>query len=121
MKFSREAPGAVTVRSVSASEIRIGDTRWSQTVALTSDGVLGEWEQKPVAALRHDDLSRLIELEPELIVLGTGSQHVIPPRELVFAMARSGIGFEVMQTSAAARTFNVLVGEGRQVAAILYI
>lgn len=121
MKFSREAPGAVTIRSVSAGEIRIGDEYWSHTVALTSDGVLGDWEPKPVSALTQDDFSRLMDLQPELIVLGTGGEHIIPPRELVFAMARSGIGFEVMQTSAAARTFNVLVGEGRQVAAILYI
>lgn len=121
MKFTREAATAVTVRSVSDTEIRIGDARWTQAVALTGERVLGNWEGKPVAALTFDDFSRLIAAEPELIVLGTGERHLVPPRELVFAMARSGIGFEVMQTPAAARTFNVLVSEGRQVAAVLYL
>jgi uncharacterized protein len=38
----------------------------------------------------------------------------------MFAMARSGIGLEIMDTPAAARTFNVLLGEGRSVTALLY-
>ncbi len=54
-------------------------------------------------------------------MLGTGNTVVFPPRELVIAMARSGIGLESMDTPAAARTFNVLAGEGRRVAAVLYL
>ena len=54
-------------------------------------------------------------------MLGTGASNVFPPRELVFAMARRQVGFETMDTAAAARTFNVLAGEGRRVAALLYI
>lgn len=121
MKFTREAPTAVTIRSVSATEIRIGDERWTGTVALTANGVLDDWADKPLDALTQADFAALLETGPELIVLGTGASHVIPPRDLVFSMARSGVGLEVMQTSAAARTFNVLAGEGRQVAAVLYL
>jgi uncharacterized protein len=47
--------------------------------------------------------------------------NVFPPRELVFALARRGIGLEFMDTPAAARTYNVLASEGRQVAAVLYL
>ncbi|MDX1507868.1 MAG: Mth938-like domain-containing protein [Woeseiaceae bacterium] len=39
----------------------------------------------------------------------------------MFAFARAGIGLEVMNTPAAARTFNVLAGEGRRIAAVLYL
>ena len=39
----------------------------------------------------------------------------------MFAFARRGVGFEVMDTRAAARTFNVLAGENRRVAAVLYL
>ena len=121
MKFTREAPTALSIRKVTAEEIQIGSERWSQTVALTADGVIDDWRDKPVAALSHEDFAPLLARKPELIVLGTGRNHVIPPRELVFSMARSGTGFEVMQTSAAARTFNVLAGEGRRLAAVLYL
>lgn len=121
MKFTRDVPTAVTIRSVSSEEIRIGNERWSTTVALTGTGVLGAWDGKPVGALTQDDFSTILETGPEVIVLGTGREHLIPPRELVFAMARRGIGLEVMHTRAAARTFNVLAGEGRPVAAVLYL
>ena len=46
---------------------------------------------------------------------------MFPPRELTFSFARKGIGFEVMDTAAAARTFNVLANEDRRVVAVLYL
>jgi len=52
-------------------------------------------------------------------VVGTGTKNLFPPRDLVFGFARRGVGLEVMDTAAAARTFNVLAGEGRRVAAVL--
>ncbi len=75
----------------------------------------------PVESLTVDDLALLIETGPELILLGTGNQQLLPDRDLMFAMARRGIGLEVMDTPAAARTFNVLVAEGRSVAAVLFL
>ncbi len=121
MKFTLESPPAATIRSTSDQEIRIGNQVWSQPIALTPEGVLEDWVPVPVETLAIDDLALLIETGPALIVLGTGDQQLLPDRELVFAMARRGIGFEVMDTPAAARTFNVLVGEGRSVAAVLFL
>ena len=69
----------------------------------------------------NDDLELLLRNEPELVILGTGERNVFPPRELTFAFARRRVGLEVMNTGAAARTFNVLAGEGRRVAAVLYV
>lgn len=109
------------IRSVTADGIRIGDEVYTQTIGVTADAVMDNWESKLVADLVEDDLVPLLELEPEVIVLGTGASNIFPPRELVFALARRQIGFETMDTTAAARTFNVLASEGRQVAAILYV
>lgn len=72
-------------------------------------------------ALVESDLALLLETGPELIVLGTGNKYILPPRDLVFALARRGVGLEVMDTPAAARTFNVLISESRRVAAVLYL
>ena len=121
MKFTLELPSAITVRSVSATEILIGNQVWSEPVALTGDGVLDDWTPAPIETLSIEDLAPLIETNPELIVVGTGSEQVLPNRELMFAMARQGIGLEMMDTPAAARTFNVLISEGRSVAAVLYL
>ncbi len=109
------------IRSVTADGILIGDTLYTQTIGVSADTVFENWGSRGVADLVEDDFAALLALEPEVIVLGTGSTNIFPPRELVFAMARRQIGFEVMDTGAAARTYNVLAGEGRQVAAVLYL
>lgn len=108
------------VRSVADDGIRIGDTVYSKSIAITPDDVMEDWPAKPIAELSVDDFETLLEGAPAMLVLGTGRQNIFAPRELVFAFARRGIGLEVMDTQAAARTFNVLAGEGRNVVAVLY-
>lgn len=121
LKFTRELTGTLTIRSVGADGIRIGDQLWSETVALTSEEVIDRWHSLPLAELKEDHFSELFLGSPELIIIGSGAKSEITPRELMFAFARRGVGLEVMDTAAAARTFNVLAGEGRRVAAVLYL
>ncbi|MDH4124583.1 MAG: MTH938/NDUFAF3 family protein [Gammaproteobacteria bacterium] len=121
MKFTLESKSAASVRRVSATEIMVGNQVWTRPVALTESGVMPDWRPVPVEQLSIDDLAPLIAAGPELIIVGTGEKQVLPNRELMFAMARRGIGLEMMDTAAAARTFNVLLGEGRSVAAALYL
>ena len=108
------------IRSVSAEGIHIGDDVYARPIALTTNEVLDSWARKDIGDLAEGDFLALLDKEPEVIVLGTGTDTIFAPRELVFAMARRQIGFEVMDTAAAARTYNVLASEGRQVAAVLY-
>lgn len=121
MKFTRELPTTVTIRSVDADGLTIGDTKYQHTIAITTDGVLDNWNDKPVPDLLPEDFSALLETGPAMIILGTGRSNVFAPRSLVFAFARQNVGLEVMDTKAAARTFNVLASEGRKVAAVLYL
>jgi uncharacterized protein len=121
LKFTRENSTSLVIRSITADEIRIGDDVFGRTIALTTDAVLEGWPQKSVAELTEADFAVLLDANPEIIVLGTGPGNIFAPRELVFSMARRGVGFEVMTTAAAARTFNVLAGEGRRVASVLYL
>ncbi len=120
MRFSREDSSMLTISSVSDAGIRIGNETYTSAVALTPQQVVGNWPEKSVGELVEADFEQLLSTGPDVIVLGTGATNVIPPRDLVFAMARRGVGIEVMATRAAARTFNVLAGEGRPVAAVLY-
>ncbi len=120
LKFTRELPGTLTVRNVAAEGIRINDQWWSKTVALTPDEIIAPWDIVPLAELTENDFSALLDRSPELVIVGSGAKSVFPPRELMFAFARRGVGLEVMDTAAAARTFNVLAVEGRHVVAVLY-
>lgn len=121
MKFTRERRPANSIRRISDDEITIGAETYRRTIALTADEVFEEWDETPLTALTADDLGPLLDAQPDILVLGTGSELRFAPRTVTFALARRGIGLEVMDTRAAARTFNVLLGEGRDVAALLYL
>ena len=92
-------------------------------ISLHTSGPLMMW-----LAERHpeyiDRLRILVEADRVEVVGGPQYEPILtmlPPRELVFALARKGIGFEAMDTPAACRTFNILIGEDRDVAAVLLI
>ena len=120
MKFTREDSSLIAIRGISQDGFKIGRDVVSGTIALTGESVVDDWVHKPLEQLLEDDFSQLLATEPEVVLIGTGATQQFPPRELTFAFARRGTGLEVMESRAAARTFNVLVGEGRRVAAVLY-
>ena len=121
MKFNREAPTAVTIRHVEKGRIKVGAETVTESVVLFRDSVQRGAVAGDVSRLTVDDLQHLIDQGPEIIIVGTGWTPTLPPRELVFALAKKGIGFEVMDTAAACRTYNILVHEDRRVAAALII
>ena len=94
---------------------------------ITYDGVLltpvaaSAWTAKDLAALTGADVAPLLALQPppEFILLGTGTTLAFPPRAFVAALEEKGIGVEAMDSKAAARTWGLLRGEGRWIAAAL--
>lgn len=121
MDFAREKTTPVSVRRVEPGAVRIGDETFTENVLIFRNEIRRGIAIDDVATLGEHDFEELLEQKPEIVILGMGFRAQHPPRELVFAMARRGIGFESMDTPAACRTFNILVSEGRDVAAILII
>ena len=58
-------------------------------------------------------------LEVEIVLIGTGRTQSFPAAEVYRACTGRGVGLEVMSTPAACRTYNILLGEGRRIAACL--
>ena len=78
-----------------------------------------EWDVKSIDDINEEKLQVIFDLQPEVILLGTGvTQLFLPPTIQVHFFQRN-FGFEVMTTDAACRTFNVLAAEGRHVVAAL--
>jgi uncharacterized protein len=80
---------------------------------------------KPVASfndsLNSPELAALLQMQPEILLIGSGTQKMqIPPSQLA-RLAAQNMGIEVMDTAAACRTYNVLASENRKVAAILLL
>jgi uncharacterized protein len=80
-----------------------------------------EWAPPPLADLCAADFALMIELDPtpEFLIFGTGASIAFPPRALIQALEERGIGVEVMDSRAGARTWGMLRGEGRWIAAAL--
>jgi uncharacterized protein len=89
-------------------------------VLLTPERAVG-WQAPGLADLDPADLAPALALEPraEFLLLGTGARQAFPPRRFVAALDALGIGVEAMDSRAAARTWGVLRGEGRWIAAAL--
>lgn len=121
MKFVREANSAISIRHIEKGVVKIGNEEISENVVLFRESIQRGWDAADVATLAEEDFAELIAEDPEIVIFGTGWHACLPPRDLVFALARRGIGFECMDTPAACRTFNILLSEDRDVAAVLII
>jgi uncharacterized protein len=80
-----------------------------------------EWDAPGPAELAAGHLEPILRLDPppEFVLLGTGASLAFPPAALRQALEARGIGLEVMDSRAAARTWGLLRGEERWIAAAL--
>lgn len=115
MALQQQLPdGSLRLRWVRADAIGINDDSFAHSLLLTPERVQA-WA--PASAETVDDaaLQPVIELAPQVFILGTGArQRFLQPR-LMAQLMRAGIGIECMDNAAAARTFNLLADEGRKV------
>jgi uncharacterized protein len=113
--------GTYLVRSHAPGELRVGDATLHRSCLLRADRLVADWRPQTLDDLGLDDLDAVFALEPEIVILGSGSRQRFPPAQTLAALLSRGIGCEVMDTGAACRTYNVLVSEGRRVVAALLL
>ena len=111
--------GANLVRAYSAGEIRVGDTVLRRSCLISADQLIADWRPQSIDELTLADLDAVLELAPEIVVLGTGTRQRFPSMKLIGEVLSRGVGCEVMDTAAACRTYNVLASEDRRVVAAL--
>ncbi|HXP01720.1 MAG TPA: Mth938-like domain-containing protein [Luteibacter sp.] len=118
MDLSFEHPGEyLFVRRVGADTVTVVDRDFHKSILLTPEQVIEDWGVTDASRLSLDDVEKIVALKPELVLLGTGERQVFPPAEVMAAFLRRGIGVEAMTNGSAARTYSLLAGEGRRVAA----
>ena len=119
MKLHADTPTALnTVTAYGPGFIEINKIRHTSAVLLTPERV-ELWTVESFEALAETDFEHLRDCQPEVALLGTGSRQRFPHPRLYRAMSNARIGLEVMTTPAACRTYNILMAEGRKVAAAL--
>ena len=120
MKFLQEVrPAMNVVTGYAPGAIQLGPRRLEGAVALSAEHVLHPWQAAPIAELTFEHFAEVLAWQPEILLLGTGERQQFPAAALMGAMLSRRIGFEVMDSRAACRTYNVLVSEARAVALAL--
>ena len=122
MHISRDQPlSANFVNAYTRSKITIGTRDIRASFIMDNEEIILDWPVTDAAELTVENLQAAITKRPEIILLGTGSRLVFPANEIRTAVLSKGIGFELMDTQAACRTFNILAGESRRVVAALIL
>lgn len=113
--------GLHLVSRYAAGSVSVNEVIYTHSLILLPDTVVADWGATDFAGLNAAHFQRLAGFKPEVALLGTGARQRFPSPALTAALAHAGIGLEVMDTGAACRTYNILAGEGRRVAAALIL
>ena len=95
--------------------------RYKSGLLLHNNEITAPWGPDTLTELTVTDLSTLQQEPPELLIIGTGKNTAFPAREVLEWLDAQQIGFECMGTRAAARTYNILISEGRNVSAAMLL
>lgn len=108
-----------TVTHYDESSVTINGERYTQGLVVMPGCLETAWATSGQVSM--DDMQRVAALRPALVLIGTGMRQQFPVPTVLRPLVEAGIGFEVMDTGSACRTYNLLAGEGRLVAAALLI
>jgi uncharacterized protein len=121
LKLHADSPTALnTVTAYGPGFIEINRVRHTSALLLTPERV-EPWNVESFDALNEGDFELLRALKPEVALLGTGSKQRFPHPRITRPLTDAGIGLEAMSTAAACRTYNILMAEGRKVAAVVIL
>jgi uncharacterized protein len=122
--FMKLQPDRIETQSVTgygSGWIAIQGEKITHSMLITSEGLRLDWKCQSFDDLGPEHFTQLAALEVELIIFGSGERLRFPKPEWQIGLMSRRIGLETMDTQAACRTYNILAGEGRKVAAALVI
>ena len=101
--------------------VEVNAQRYAHGLCVSPDTAPEAWGVKGFDALTEADFAPIAERAPAVVLIGTGARQRFPAPALLRPLMARGVGFEVMTTGAACRTYNILVGEGRAALALLLV
>ena len=112
-------PSLNTVTAYGEGYVEINRQRHEGALLLRPEGEVLAWPAPTFEALAAEHFAALLEHGPEVVILGTGARQRFPHPRLTAVLLQARVGFEVMASGAACRTYNILMAEGRRVLAAL--
>jgi uncharacterized protein len=105
------------VRKADAHTVVVVDRPFTASIILARDKVIDDWGVRDIAAMTPANAEPILALQPAVVLLGTGARQQFPSQEVLAAFLQRHVGIEVMDNAAAARTWDILASEGRNVVA----
>lgn len=99
--------------------ITINEHTFVRSVIITPERIVDDWRPGTIDELTAEDLGSVAQLGVELVILGTGERQVFPAPRVLAPLVDASVGYEIMDSAAAARTYNIVASEGRRVAAAI--
>jgi len=111
----RLAAGSLLFSAYDNDFLRVNQHRYATGLCIHHGQLTEPWGPERLRDVNIEHLAPLTEPAPEVLILGTGRLTIFPSLDILDYMADCHIGLECMDSRAAARTYNILVGEGRTV------
>ena len=122
MKIEREqVEGRNLFTGYGEGYVEVNGKRHASSLVVSGDRLVADWPLASFDEVTADHLAAILELKPEILLLGTGRAFAFPDRARLRPLYEAKLGVEVMDTPAACRTYNILLGEGRNVVAALIV
>ncbi len=120
------AEGKNLITAYTDDYITINQQHYANSLIVMPDSLITDWASSSQQALIFDNLTaidfeKITALKPEVVLLGTGKTHKFLHPKVSELLTRQGVFLECMTTAAACRTYNILMSEGRNVAAALLL
>jgi len=109
------------VRKADAASVTVIDRTFTRSLLLDAERLVEDFPPRRVEDFDAPAIDKVLSLEPEVVLLGTGARITFPPAAVLAGFLKRGVGLETMDNAAAARTFNVLIGEGRRAVAVFLL
>ena len=120
MELNRTDAGSTNfIMSHASGNFLINGVLYTQSIIVTTESVINDWMPQTVADLTIGDFRKFAELDPEILILGTGEKLTFPDSSLFCPLIEQKCGYEIMSSRSACNTFNILLGDERKVVAAL--
>jgi uncharacterized protein len=114
-------PSSNTFNAYGDGWVEVNAVRFERSVVVVPDRPVLDWPVADFGTLTADSFRFVLDQDPELVVFGSGDRLRFPHPRLLAPLIDRGIGVETMDVFAACRTYNILMAEGRRVAAALLL
>lgn len=119
MKIEMETGSDNRIKSYGPGELIINESRYTASLILTPQHIISDWTPQRFTELKPEHFEPFITIQPEVVIVGTGNSLRFPSAETLNPLIAHELGYEIMDTGAACRCYNILMTEGRNVAAAL--